>query len=417
MRYTFAQKYASLSLVIMPLFACYNLFGTSMAKYLMLLSCIILISFGKQTYYIPQKYKWFIVYAFSIPQVVALITSNTSHFIGSYITLGLFSANLCLAIPFLEKRLLMKYYKAVVYFTVFIFALQELSFILLGHRFSGLLPFFTLYNDVPAAQYATTLINAPRSSSIFVEPSHYAQYLAPFLALSLYGLYDKRKFINKESIIVTVVFLIMRSGNGIFLCASIWGVHLLIANIGKFKKFLLVIPLSLFVAYQGYTVFSQTEQGAALLDRQEELSSDYDRTDSSGTIRIFRGFFVQEEMTPFTKIFGVGQGGANDIIDHSSVKWMFFNEHYLNNASGFLISYGYIGTLLFLLFLFSQYNKQNKGSLMLIVAFIVLCFIESFMCDSRMLLYTSLICMMSDNVSKPVAITGKRVSNVALENK
>lgn len=384
----------------MPFFACYNLFGTSMAKYLMLITCIILFLNGKQVFDVPQHFKWFLIYAFTIPQLVAIVTSNTSHFVGSYITLGLFAFTLCLLIPYLRLDLVLKYYRLFVYLTIVIFALQELSSLLLGHRFSALIPFLTLYTDVEASKFAPTLINADRSSSIFVEPSHYAQYLAPFLALSLYDLYKKHKFLSKDAVIVSLVFLIMRSGNGLILCASIWLVHLLIANIGKLKKIFIIIPLALLLLYQGFMILSQTEQGAEVLDRQEELSADYSRTDSSGTIRIYRGFFVQSGMSLLTQMFGVGQGGANDIIDHSAYRWMFFNEHYLNNASGFLISYGYIGTLLFLLFLFSQYNKSNKASLLLIVAFIVLCFIESFMCDVRMLLYISLICLMGKEGSK-----------------
>ena len=395
MNSSFTEKYAALSIVIMPFFACYNVYGTSLAKYFMLLTCIILFFSGRQVFSFPRRFVWFLFYAFTVPQIVAIATYNTSHFWGSYLSVGLFAATLCFAFPFLRIDLVTRYYRVLVYFTIVVFALQELSSLVLGHRFSALIPFLTLYNDIPASQYASTLIYADRSSSVFVEPSHYAQYLAPFLALSLFRLKEKHRFFSIEALLLSVVYLIMRSGNGLFLCAAIWITHFLVANIRGIKKLFLILPLSLLIVYYGFTFFSQTEKGAEVLDRQEQLSSDYERTSSSGTIRIYRGFYVQAEMPLVCQVFGVGLGGSEDIIDHSSVKWMFFNEHYLNNASGFLISFGYLGTLLFLVFLFSQLSKKNKECLLLIVAFIVLCLMESFMFDCRMLLYISLICLMA----------------------
>lgn len=400
------QRFAALSLVLMPIFACYNIFGTCVAKYMMLISCFVFWIWSKKKAVVPRKLLSFLIYSFTIPQLIAIFTGNTSQFIGSFISLGLFVVNLCLLIPHLKTDTVMKYYRILVYFTIVVFILQELSALFLGHRFSALIPFMDLYTDIPARQYAYALIDAPRSSSIFVEPSHYAQYLAPFLAMSLLECDNKERFASFEAVLVSTVFLIMRSGNGLILCFAIWVIHIIFANTRLLKKLFIVIPISIILGLQVFSVFSNTEKGAEVLNRSTELDADQERTSSSGSIRIFRGFLVQKEMPLSIKVFGVGQGGANDIIDHSSVSWMFFKEHYLNNASGFLISYGYIGTFLFLAFLFSLYDKRKKGVLMLIVAFLTLCFIESFMCDSRMLLYIALICMIkysSDSIERTIS--------------
>lgn len=408
MKETKLQKYAAISLVLMPVFACYNLFGTCVAKYMMLLSCVVFFVFGKNRIFYPRFFLAFLIYSFTIPQIIAYSTGHTSQFLGSYITLGIFAFNLCLMIPHLKVGLVVKYYRVLIYFTMVIFALQEISALTTGHRFCALIPFMTLYTDVPVSHFAPLAQYATRSSSIFVEPSHYAQYLAPYLALTLCGVSNKKRFVTIDAILVSVVFLIMRSGVGLILAVVIWSIHVLFADIKLSRKLFFIVPLSAFLAFQIYSVFSQSEQGAAVLDRQEEMSIDYERINSSGTVRIYRGFFVLED-TPFlVKMFGVGQGGANDVIDHSTVKWMFNNEHYLNNTSGFILSYGYIGTLIFLLFLLFLYNKNNKDSLMLIVGFIVLCFLEDFMCDSRMLLYIGIICLIKYSDKMDLLLLNKK---------
>lgn len=381
------QKLVNLVIVLLPLFQCYNFFGISAGKILMLLFFIILLIFGKRKPVVTSNFKVFLVYAFTVPQLVAIITGNTSNFVGSFVTLGLYALCLCYALPYIEFDVLKKYYRFVVFIAVSVFALQEISALTFGKRFSALIPFLTLYNDVPASQYAAIIANEDRSCSLFVEPSHFAQYLAPFLAITLCGLSKKHKLFDTMSIVLSLVLLLLRSGNGLLLLAFIWILHIIFVDIKIVKKILTTTPLVAIVLFVALPKLLATDQGQDLLERQETMDVDYAGDSRSATIRIYRGFFVYGEAPTSVKTLGVGVGGADDVIDHSAFKWMFFNEHYLNNASGFLISYGWVGTFLFLLFLFRFRGNKEKGRFVALGAFLVLSFMERFMFDTRMLLY------------------------------
>lgn len=381
------HKFVNFAIVILPLFQCYNFFGINAGKILMFLYFLFLLVFGKKKKYLPKPLKLFLIYAFTIPQFVAILLGYTSNFVGSYITLTLYILCLCFSIPYINICLFKKYYSVVIVIAIGVFTLQEISALLTGARFSALIPFLTLYNGVPASQFASVIANESRSCSLFVEPSHFAQYLAPFLAISLCELSKKNKLFDGMSVIVSMVLLLLRSGNGLLMLAFIWMLHLLFVDIKWSKKIFIVIPL-VFVGLL-YTLprLAESEQGQEILERQKTMEMDYSGESRSATIRIYRGFFVYGDAPAVVKILGVGLGGADDVIDKSSYNWMFFKEHYLNNASGLLISYGVLGTILFLLFLFSFRIKKEKGTNLALWGFIILCFMESFMFDTRMLLY------------------------------
>lgn len=405
------KKTVNLAIVLLPLFQCYNFFGISAGKILMLLFFLFLLFFGKRKRIVSNNLKLFLIYAFTIPQLVALITGNTANFVGSFITLGLFVLCLCLSLPYIDFDIFKKYYRSVILLAVGVFVLQEISALVVGKRFSALIPFFTLYNDIPASQFAAKIASEDRSCSLFVEPSHFAQYLAPFLAISLCEMSKKHKLFDSMSIIVSLVLLLLRSGNGLIMLAVIWIVHLIFVEIKTWKKIIIVIPAATIALLIAIPRLAATDQGQEILERQETMAVDYAGDSRSATIRLYRGFFVYSEAPLIVKALGVGLGGADDVIDHSAFNWMFYNEHYLNNASGLLISYGVVGTILFLLFLFTLRNKKEKGVYTALGAFIVLCFMESFMFDTRMLLYLCVIYACS------LVETSKKNKNNYIRNK
>lgn len=381
-------------LVLLPVFACYNIGSIALYKYLMMLNCIILYVSGKRNnrYYLPSSLIPFYIYAFTIPVILALLIGALTNFMGNFLTPLLFGLNLILLLPHLNLNYIYKYYRFIVIIACVIFVMQEVSYYTTGYRFGALIPFLDLYFGVRASDYMMNSItyNA-RSCSIFVEPSHFAQYLAPFLALELNRLNDKDSLFNFITVFISLVFVFLRSGNGLFLCATIWIFAFFFSRMKVYKKIFFILPLLVGVIYYGYGLFSVTEEGEKVLDRIEQLEVDQDRV-SSGMIRIHRGFFVYKDMSLETKTFGVGAGGADYMIDNSRFHWMFAseNDHYLNNASFFLIAYGLIGTFLFLLFLIDILKKKRFLSIVIVASFFTLCFMESFVFETRMLLYIGL---------------------------
>ena len=386
-KYSKQQQIACFALVCMPLLQCYNFLGTALTKFLML-GLVAYFAFIVRTRpTVPTKLKFFLLYAFTVPQVFAIISGYTSEFLGSFITLGLYFATFIFFIPHLDLSLIRKYYRVTIYISIGVFLLQEISYYATGARFGVLIPFLDLYNGTPASDYLPMYSSFNRSCSIFVEPSHFAQYLAPYLALSLNEVSHKKRFFDLETIVISLVFIFLRSGNGYFLLASIWIVQFLCCNMSVLKKLCIILPFAAIIIFYGFTYFSNSEMGEQVLSRTEQLDPNYSGDSQSGTIRIFRGFWVYSSMPTILKFFGVGLGGVNGVIDNSPLSWSFVNEHYVNNVSCFLMAFGYIGVFLLVLFLISLCSKNEPGSIALIAAFICLGLMESFLFDSRMLLY------------------------------
>lgn len=407
------QKLACSAMVSMPLLQCYNLLGTALTKFLMLGLVVFVLILGNKKPRVPKELKYFLVYAFTIPQIVAIISGNTSELLGSYITLILFCATFVCLLPYLSLPRIKRYYRIIVYIAVGVFVLQEMSFVLIGSRFGVLIPFLDLYTGMPARDYLEHYQSFERSCSIFVEPSHFAQYLAPYLVLTLNDYSQKGRFFGVDAIIISVALLLARSGNGYFLLASIWVVHFLMCRISIKKKICIVLPLVVFLLIYGIDYISKTDIGSEVLERSEQLDADYSGDKHSGTIRIYRGLWVYATMDPVLKVFGVGLGGVNDVIDNSPLNWSFAEDHYVNNASLFMMAYGYIGCALLLLFLVGLCSKSVPGTIYIIVAFVVLCFMESFTFDSRMLLYLLLPFALKNNEE----IDAFRASNILNVNR
>lgn len=390
MQKTLNYKYirlVSIAVICLPILQCYNFYGIAVNKFLMLFLIVLLFIRSKTINCTSDKLKIFLAYAFTIPPIVALMYDYSSQFVGSFVQLGLFFVLFLLMQPYVEIGIIKKYYKLFAWAAISVFVAQETMGVVSGSRFGVLIPFLDLYNDVPASSYLPHYASFNRSCSFFVEPSHFVQFIAPYLAIVLNDISKKGKFYGMEPVLISLAFLFSRSGTGYFLCATIWIVHFVTCQMKRWKKVMIILPMTLLVVVYGFAYFSKTQMGMEIMERSETIDANYSGDSRSGTIRIYRGFWVQATMPIVPKILGAGLGGTDDVIDDSPLFWMFYNEHYVNNASGFLIAFGYVGTFLLMMYIISLCNRERTGSIMIIAAFVCLCFLESFMFDSRMLLY------------------------------
>lgn len=292
----------------------------------------------------------------------------------------------------LDLKYMLRQYGILVLIICLFFISQELMFILLGYRVSGLLPFLPLkYGGLDMSSFINYQMTYERSSSFFLEPSHMAQYILPALALSLGQIKNvfnvKNYFIP---IVITIIILLSRSGCGAVGAIFIWCFFVLFVNIRTLKK-VIFISLACFIAIYAYDKISSTEYGSHMINRTSEFDSNasYER---SGIIRVIRGFLVYKDMDISEKILGVGTGGTIDVIDNSKHKYMFFGkERYLNNVQMLLIGFGIFGTVFFLMHLIRLIKKNNLEAKLIMISFVSLSFLESFFMNSKMVLYMSFI--------------------------
>lgn len=403
-------KYASISLIVGPILEPYNMPGSGLSVYkvLMLVNILFFYHHRKDSLFIPKQYKRFLLYAFTIPTLNALLQNYTSHLLGSYLALFLFSADLILTAPFIDFRYFRKCYRIAGIATCVVFLAQEASYYILGHRFMFLIPFLDVhYAGFTTASFSEHMLSKlDRSCSCFLEPSHFAQFLLPLLALELGFLHEKRKDLGFYAIFFTLILVMIRSGVGLLVCAALWGFFILSSHHSWYTKYFIVVPVVFLMAFFFIRGYSGTEQGSQVFERASQLNTtDYSYI-SSGIIRIYRGYWVYGSLDATSQLVGVGVGGADDAIDRSQVAWMFKGgEHYLNNIQTLLIGYGIIGLFLFLLFLFRMTRNTPFWATISIVAFLTTSLMESFFCTSKMLLFLIVPYVLSLQLSR-----GKSVS-------
>ncbi len=230
-----------------------------------------------------------------------------------------------------------------------------------------------------------------RVSSFFSEPAQFAQFLMPLLILKLYKKTKKSKKNILYVVAILACLLLMKSGNALFgvgvimVCYAFW----LIRYASSVKKVLLILLIPV-IAIGGTAYYFGTETGQELLERQDQLSDDANASSGlSGFIRIFRGYYVYDELSPIQKIIGANNPVViKDIISKSKVAFLFReNDFSFNTVQNSLIRTGLVGTLILFIFYLSLFRKGNIVGKTTIVTFFVLGFISAHYLTTTMLLY------------------------------
>lgn len=398
------KKLLAFLLVFTPFMEPYRIGGVTLDTMTLFISLLIAFIFLKNYVQTDYSARQFFCYALIIPNIVAISYGYYIHITSSFIVLLLYILCYYKIFPNIQLQYLKKYYRYLVILVCIVFVIQEVMFQSVGYRFSALFPFLDVrYEGIPMSAFILNQMYYPRSSTFFLEPSHMAHFLLPYLALSLgensSGLSLKMYI---EPVMITIVLIFLRSGCGIVGLSFIWLFFILQINLSGIKKIIFYIACITIAVYAINYIIS-TEMGISLMNRSSELQSggDYER---SGTIRIFRGFYVYGTMDLLQQIFGVGTGGSIDVIESSPYFIMFFgSERYLNNLQMLLIGFGLIGTLLFFVHYYKLYRGNNLSGKLTLIAFLSLCFLESFFLTSKMILFF-VIAFLCKNRQKQIKI-------------
>lgn len=269
--------------------------------------------------------------------------------------LGFFMAFGCFQRDYYIKTMKIFAGAAIVFFFI-----QFFGHLATGVQISGIIPFLPMHEDVDMSEFMYNKAHAERSSAFFSEPSHLAQFIIPFLAIELF--YDKNKRHYWYAVIVFVVILLLQSGTGyVGLIPLVAFMVLYLLRDSKIKGFGRVLTLFGFiivVAGVSY-VFMNSDMGTGILDRSDELSSEYQGGSRSGFLRIWRGYFVFADYSPIEMIFGVADSDA--VLAHVKRSGMSFGikaELYFNAIQDILLYTGFVGLLLFF-FVLRQIWKGN----------------------------------------------------------
>jgi len=384
------KKAFNLQIALFPILSGYGLslsldFG-SLLLFIFGVGCII-------TY--PRQFKIKLPIGYSLFFVVAFLLSLA--WVRSLpLRLLLFSVNLCFACCYAEKQLLWKLYGTIVWVCIAFFFVQEASFSILGVRPSGILPFLpTVYGGDNAGIINETATGV-RSSSFFLEPSYFAQFLIPYVVICLFSSkVDERK----KAIIVSFILLLVRSGIGILLLGIIWLLWLLLGNIKASTK---VTAFVLIIMTLCALFFADNSISEYFLDRSSELLSysGEEQYQSSGFIRIFRGYFAFSDLPTLNKLLGTHPSDVQSIFDRS----LYFgteSTNFINGMQTLLFYHGIIGTFIYLRhILLLPYNTRNKTLLVLSISIIVLLLLEQFYLSSRLFVMMAFMHLMREEMKR-----------------
>ena len=285
-------------------------------------------------------------------------------------------------------NLLKKYMRIVLLIAIALFWVQFIMMITTGSQQICFVPKITnqfTYEDMSYAELVANQLRGERPCSIFLEPSYMAYYSLAYLVLEWFGSEAKQKWLTKEVALILVTLLALRSGSGMVGGAILFAVKMFNifwnASIGRrIAMLLLLIPLIV----GSFFVYQNTEAGQAMLSRTSELSTE----STSGYSRVVGGYLMFYTMSPSEKMVGIPNAREVFGIERADGRTIF----YINGIQTILISLGYIGALVYLLFYASLFRKVSLQSRMSIIMLLTMGLLESNYLNAYMMLFSIIPC-------------------------
>lgn len=287
-----------------------------------------------------------------------------------------------------DIQLLLKYMKWVVLISAFLFWIQFILKLATGSQMFCFVPNLTgafTYEGMTYSELAAHQMEGERPCSIFLEPSYMAYYYITYLALSWFGNGCNGKWINKENIFVIITLLALQSGSGMVGLTVIVIAKLLtmfwIGNLSR-KLLLLLIAVPL-LAGTVYLYFG-TEVGQKMFSRADEFSTE----GSSGFNRVVAGYLMFDQLDFNEQLIGIPDASDRFGIEKANGKHRF----YVNGVQSILLSLGYVGAALYLLFYIGLFRKVGSASRMCLIVLLVMGLLESNYLNPYMMLLTIIPC-------------------------
>ncbi|MBE6004386.1 MAG: hypothetical protein E7232_09950 [Lachnospiraceae bacterium] len=200
-----------------------------------------------------------------------------------------------------------------------------------------------------------------RPASLFREPSWFADYICPIIAIILFG-GELTKSIHNISwgrrliyaFYLTTCVILSTSSLGILYCSVIWSCFVFLSNNElEFKSFIkievTITMIALVIFALGSEVFSNS------LNRL--------RSGSSIGPRLFRGLIIFSNVDLFHQFFGVGINNIGNFVLYRNIQTVFDETdlNYTVTSTNRLIATGIIGLSALIYFWIIQFNKQKRS--------------------------------------------------------
>lgn len=283
---------------------------------------------------------------------------------------------------------LIKYMRWVVWISAALFWIQFILKLSTGSAMFCFVPNLTgafTYEGMSYAELAAHQLRGARPCSIFMEPSYMAHYYVSYLALVWFTKDAKTKVLSKEIVFIIITLIALKSGSGMVALAALFAVKLfsLYWNAGKARRAALILfSIPLIVASVYFYIGS--ESGQDMLSRSTELSTE----GTSGYTRVIAGFVMFDQLDFNEQLFGIPDANERFGLERRDGRVTFF----ANGFQTILLSLGYVGALLYLLFYIILFSKVSLYSKMCLIILLLMSLLESNYLNPFMMLLTIIPC-------------------------
>lgn len=367
----------------------YRLAGHQMPELVGLLAVVLAIVSGYK-FKLDKGFQIFVVYMWIVPVIAGQTTGISGNWMEALIPIGLILSTLYLG--FLQynvdKESVLKFYKILVYAAIIFFVIQELSYIFGNYRPTLYLSFLeAYYEDTDVDMFATSRASLDRSSSFFLEPSHFVQYIIPYFCI-IVSRYLREKKGFKEMVGMLIIIIWIRAGVGYVTLLVIAGFLFLRSDIMRLYQRILILLSICTALILINTLFADNKLISETMGRMSEFSMDFEASGAqSGFIRIWRGYIVYGTLGFLNKFFGVSIAGIEPLFSSVIIPGCRYDGAYMNGIQTILISGGLVGLFLFTIYIRSLYMKMDIIGQCILVAMITIFFFEHMLYTPKMFLY------------------------------
>ena len=192
-----------------------------------------------------------------------------------------------------------------------------------------------------------------RFSSIFSEPSHFAQYALMLLSIELFIGNNKNKLYTKFSIMIVAMLFLIQSGAGLMglgFLAIVKLLYILLVTRQKKYYFFLAVLIPAFVI--GVRWYLNSQAGSYVSERTEQLDYTDETATNSGFVRMYFGWYKYGELSSNQKLLGTSRAAIGEMREGG----------FFNGVTNVLCSQGLIGLLLLILFYAKTCKKKDPYS-------------------------------------------------------
>lgn len=419
------KKIIAVFLVITPLLRYYVVpvvkldFELVAVLAIILCQLIILLSMRTSTLRLKKSFKgivFFFAWGIFVTLVVYLIAPYSNLITSTAKNNFLFYILAVIAILLgligtVDSKYLIKYYKLVARIACIFLLIQFLSFNLFGIILNGRMPFLELQEVYLIRENLFGFYNAVsfvRFSSFFIEPSHFAQYVAPFICLCLF---DRKNGFQKKRILYAVfcsfMVLLSISGTGIMIVSLIWFLYFLFNDSKKLYKKIATVYLGLIISI---FLFMLLYYVPALNEMVNNLFVSSDGGQSKADYRIYRGFDIYFELSFIYQLFGSGYKSIGSLASYYGIESLYDTSalyEYMNDIALILTNFGLVGFVMFAILIIQIFKQGEVLTKALLITCLAIFISESMFIYGTWRLYIFIIYASISVVKKNEIIHGR----------